>query len=106
VDISFDSEFIINSAKVENSKNVLKSEDNHKSAYELKKAAQDFEAIFINMLIQSMWKTIPESGLFEKDSATNIYEGIIQSALSEEIARSGGLGMTEMFSDRLTRDKR
>ncbi len=104
MDIPFDSEFVINSAKIENSKNILKSEDNHKSSYETKKAAQNFEAIFINMLIQSMWKTIPESGLFEKNSATNIYEGIIQSTLSEDIANNGGLGMAEMLYRQINKE--
>ncbi len=106
MDIPFDSEFVINSAKMENSKNILKNADNHKSPYELKKATQDFEAIFINMLIKSMWKTIPESGLFEKNSATNIYEGIIQSALSADIAKNGGLGMAEMLYQQISKEQK
>ncbi len=104
MDVPFDSEFVINSAKIENSKNILKSADNHKSSYETKKAAQNFEAIFINMLIRSMWKTVPESGLFEKSSATNIYEGIIQSTLSEDIAKNGGLGMAEMLYRQINKE--
>ena len=106
MDIPFDSEFVINSAKIENSKNILKNGNNHKSPYELKKATQNFEAIFVNMLIKSMWKTIPESGLLEKNSATNIYEGIIQSALSEEISRSGGLGMAEMLYQQISTEEK
>ncbi len=106
MEVPFDSEFVINSAKIENSKNILKNENNHKSSHELKKATQNFEAIFINMLIKSMWKTIPESGLFEKNSATNIYEGIIHSALSEEIARSGGLGMAEMLYRQISTEEK
>jgi flagellar protein FlgJ len=51
-----------------------------------------------------MWKTIPESGLFEKNSATNIYEGIIQSALSEDIAKNGGLGMAEMLYRQINKE--
>lgn len=104
MDIPFDSEFVINSAKIEVAKNILKNQNNLKSPYELKKATQNFEAIFINMLIKSMWKTIPESGLFEKNSATDIYEGIIQSALSEEIARSGGLGMAKMLYQQISKE--
>ncbi len=104
MDIPFDSEFVVNSAKIENSINILKNENNHKSSYELKKATQNFEAIFISMLIKSMWKTIPESGLFEKNSATNIDEGIILSALSEEIARSGGLGMAKMLYQQINKE--
>lgn len=106
MDIPIDNEFVINSAKIEGAKNILKREHNDKSSYEIKKAAQNFEAIFINMLIQSMWKTIPESGLFEKNSATNIYEGIIQSALSEEIAGKGGLGMAEMLYQQIGKEQK
>ncbi len=104
MDIPIDSEFIINSAKTENSKNVLKGINNLKG-YELEKATQGFEAIFLNMLIKSMWKTIPESGLFEKNSSTQIYEGIIQTALSDEMARGGGLGMAKMLYQQLEKNK-
>ncbi len=105
MEVPFDSEFVINSAKMENSKNILKNENNHKYPYELKKATQNFEAIFIIMLIKTMLKDIPESGLFEKNSATNIYEGIIQSAFSGEIARSGGLGMAKMLYQQINKEE-
>ncbi|MFQ5963007.1 MAG: rod-binding protein [Candidatus Scalinduaceae bacterium] len=102
MDIPFDSEFVINFAKTENAKDILKN--NLKSSYEIEKATQDFEAILLNMLIQAMWKTIPESGLFEKNSSTQIYEGIIQSALSEEIARGGGLGIGKIIYQQISKE--
>lgn len=104
MDIPIDSEFIINSAKVENSKNTLVNNKNPKSEYELKKATQEFESIFANMLIQAMWKTIPESGLFEKSSANNIYDGMIQTALSQEIARGEGLGIAKMLYQQMSKE--
>ncbi|ODS32170.1 MAG: Peptidoglycan hydrolase FlgJ [Candidatus Scalindua rubra] len=104
MDIPYNSEFIVNFAKAENSKNILKSNDNPKSSYELKKATQNFEAVLLNMVLQAMWKTIPESGLFEKNSATDIYEGIMQSSLSEEMARNGGIGIANMLYQQISKE--
>ena len=104
MEIPFNSEFVINSAKLESSKNILKGEDNAKSSYELTKATQDFEAIFLNMMVQAMWKTIPKSELYEESGATEIYEGIIQSALSDEIARGGGLGIGKMLYQKVSKE--
>lgn len=104
MDISFGNEFMINSAKMENAKNAVQNASKAKSSYELEKATQDFEAIFISMMIKAMWKTIPDSGLFEENSTTNIYEGIIQSALSDDIARQGGLGIGKMLYDHVSKE--
>jgi len=54
MEIPFNSEFMINVAKAENSKNVLKN--NPKSSHALQKAAQDFEAVLLNMVLKAMWK--------------------------------------------------
>ncbi len=104
MEIPFNSEFILNSAKAESSKNSLKN--GPKSQHELQKAAQDFEAVMLNMVIKAMWKTIPESGLFEKNSSTQIYEGLMHSALSEEMARNGGMGIAKVLYQQLSREQK
>ena len=43
----------------------------------LKKACQEFEAIYIQAMFQSMRKTIPEGGLFEQDHATKMYQEML-----------------------------
>ncbi len=101
MDISIGNELIVNSAKMENAKNAVQNADKAKSSHELEKASQDFEAIFVNMVLQAMWKTIPDSGLFEKNNTKYIYEGIIQSALSEDIARQGGFGIGKMLYEQV-----
>ena len=103
MEIPFNSEFLVNFAKTESSKNILKNEP--KSQHELKKAAQDFEAVLLNMVIKAMWKTIPESGLFEQNNATQIYEGLMHSALSEEMARNGGMGIAKVLYQQLSREQ-
>ena len=105
MDVSTGSDFFVNSAKMENYKNAVQSADTAKSSEELEKASQDFEAIFLNMILQAMWKSVPESGLFEKNGATKIYEGIIQSALSEDIAKQGGFGFGKMLYEQISKNK-
>lgn len=104
MDIPFNSEFMINAARTENLINGLKN--SAKSSYELEKAAQDFEAVLLNMVLKAMWKTVPKSDLFEKNSATQIYEGLMQSSLSEEMARNGGMGIAKVLAQQLRREQR
>ncbi len=104
MEIPFNSEFLVNIAKAESSKNILKN--GPKSEHDLQKAAQDFEAVMLNMVIKAMWKTIPKSGLFEKNSATQIYEGLMHSSLSEEMARNGGMGIAKALYQQLSREQK
>lgn len=104
MEIPYNSEFMLNVAKTENSINGIKN--NLKSSHELQKAAQDFEAVLLNMVLKEMWKTIPKSDLFEKNSATKIYEGLMHSSLSEEMARNGGLGIAKVLAQQLSREQK
>jgi len=104
MEIPFNNEFLVNFAKAESSKNILKNKP--KSQHELQKAAQDFEAVLLNMVIKAMWKTIPESGLFEKNNSTQIYEGLMHSSLSEEMARNGGMGIAKVLYQQLSREQK
>ncbi len=104
MEIPFNSELMINAARTENSINGLKN--NPKSSHELQKAAQDFEAVLLNMVLKAMWKTVPKSGLFEKNSATKIYEGLMHSSLSEEMAMNGGMGIAKVLAQQLHREQK
>ena len=104
MEIPFNSEFMINVAKTENSINGIKN--NTKSSHELQKAAQDFEAVLLNMVLKAMWKTVPKSNLFEKDSASSIYEGLMHSSLSEEMASNGGLGIAKVLAQQLRKEQK
>ena len=104
MEIPFNSEFMLNNAKAENSINSVKN--SAKSEQELQKAAQDFEAVLLNMVLKAMWKTVPKSDLFEKNSATHIYEGLMHSSLSEEMASNGGMGIAKVLAKQLTREQK
>jgi len=104
MEIPLNSEFLVTNAKTENSVGGLKN--NLKNSQEVQKAAQDFEAVLLNMVLKAMWKTVPKSDLFEKNSATNIYEGLMHSSLSEEMASNGGLGLAKVLAKQLQREQK
>ncbi len=102
MEIPFNSEFNSNISKVENSKNILKK--NPDSPKGLQKATENFEAVLLNMVLKAMWKTIQKSGLFEENSSSQIYEGMMQSSLSEEMARNGGMGISKALYQQLSKE--
>jgi flagellar protein FlgJ len=68
-----------------------------KEALALKKSCQDFEAIFIQSMFKSMRKTVPDGGLFEKDTAHEIYQDMLDSEISTEISRRQSMGLAEQM---------
>ncbi|MDR4509193.1 MAG: rod-binding protein [Candidatus Brocadiaceae bacterium] len=72
----------------------------------LKKASQDFEAIVLNFVIKTMWKTIPESSFSgEESGAMDSYTAIMQNALAQDIAAKGGLGMARVLYNQMMNEK-
>ncbi len=59
-----------------------------------KKAARDFESVFIAKLLDEMKNTIGDWGL-EKDAAFRQVEGIFWLYLARDVADNGGLGMAK-----------
>ena len=104
MEIPFNNAFMLNSAKTENA--IDKIENNAKPDKDIQKAAQDFEAVLLNMVIKSMWKTVPKSDLFEKNSANNIYEGLMHSSLAEEMASNGGMGIATALAKQLSKEQK
>lgn len=64
-------------------------------------AAKDFEAVFINKLLEAMRNTIGEWG-FEKDGVSKQIHGMFSLYLAQHIADNGGFGMWREIYDSLT----
>jgi len=58
----------------------------------VEKVAKDFESILLNKLMDSMSKTIPESGLFDSGTTKQI-QGLFWHYLAGEVANQGGIGL-------------
>ncbi|MEA3417298.1 MAG: rod-binding protein [Thermodesulfobacteriota bacterium] len=62
----------------------------------LKKACADFESIFINYMLKTMRRAIPQSG--HKFPGKDIYSAMIDRKVAEDFAkRGGGIGLQEML---------
>lgn len=67
---------------------------------QLKKACQDFEAVFISKMWQQMRATVPKEGyLHSKDE--EMYNSMFDKEFSEKMAQSGGIGLGDMMFDQL-----
>lgn len=63
----------------------------------LKKACQEFEAVYIQAMFQAMRKTIPEGGVFEQDHATKMYQEMLDQQIATDISRHQSLGLADQM---------
>ncbi len=59
----------------------------------LEKACADFEGLFLNMMLQTMRKTIPEGGVFGKSHQSDMYDALFLQEVSTKLAKERGLGI-------------
>ncbi len=69
---------------------------------ELKQVCKEFEAIFINMLYKQMRATVPKTEYLNSDSATDIYNSMLDDKLVE-VAGQRGIGLGEMMYKQLSK---
>ena len=77
---------------------------NRNSPDALRQAAQQFEALFMNMVLKSMRKTTFESGLFS-NSQSKMYTSILDQELSQVMAKRG-LGLAEALVRQMENNNR
>ncbi len=70
---------------------------------QLKKACQNFEAVFISKLWKQMQATVPKSELFG-GKQSEMYTSMFDRDFAEKMAESGGIGLGDMMYEQL-RDK-
>ncbi|MEN6586980.1 MAG: flagellar assembly peptidoglycan hydrolase FlgJ [Sulfuricella sp.] len=59
-------------------------------------AAQQFEALFLNMMLKSMREATPKEGLFD-NSNTELYTGMLDSQLAQSMSKGKGIGLADMM---------
>jgi len=75
----------------------------------LRWVAQEFEAVFLGVLMRSMRATVPENELFGKSGASRLYRDLHDQEMARGLAGSGaGLGISDLieaqFSDHIQSD--
>lgn len=67
----------------------------------LTEVAQQFEAIFINMMLKSMREALPSKGIFDSQQ-TQFYTQMLDQQLAQKMSASG-IGLADMLVQQLTR---
>jgi flagellar protein FlgJ len=67
----------------------------------LKKACTEFESLFITYMLKSMRTSIAGEGQFLNNNAGKMIQSMFDENLSLEIAKGGGMGLTDMLFERL-----
>ncbi|HUV49823.1 MAG TPA: rod-binding protein [Anaerolineae bacterium] len=66
------------------------------SEKKLKKACADFESIFINYMLKTMRRTVPQGGT--NFPGKDIYSTMVDQKVAEDLAkRGGGIGLQQML---------
>jgi flagellar protein FlgJ len=72
-----------------------------KELEDLRSSCREFEAIYIQEMYKSMRKTIPDSGLFKKGMAEEVYREMIDVELAKQTAAGDGMGIGKKMYDQL-----
>ncbi len=80
--------------------NQLRLEAKQSSPDALKQAAQQFEAVFMNMLMKSMREATPQDGMFDSEQ-TRMYTSMLDQQMTQHLA-SRGVGLAEVMVRQLS----
>jgi len=67
--------------------------------------SQQFESVFIYQLMKKMREAIPKSDLLGQSMGEEIFRGMLDEKLSEEMSKAGGIGLAKMVYEQLSRTK-
>ncbi|MEM7364693.1 MAG: rod-binding protein [Pseudomonadota bacterium] len=70
----------------------------------IRKVAEQFESLFINMVMKAARDAVPEGGLFD-DSSLKMYEQMYDQQIAIAVSEQGGLGIADMVEAQLTRQR-
>lgn len=79
--------------------NRLRVDSKSPSKDTLKAAAQQFEALFLNMMLKSMRDATPQDGMFDSEQ-TKMYTGMLDQQLSLKLANRG-IGLADLMVKQL-----
>ncbi len=74
---------------------IPKLEQKAKKLSKLKEVAEEFEAIFVKMLLKEMKKTVPKNSFLHGGTVEDIFEDMLYSEYSKKMAKNMNLGIAE-----------
>lgn len=68
----------------------------------VKAAAQEFEALFLQMVMKSMRATTSQDGLMDSDSS-RFFTGMLDQQVAKDLSQTGSIGLAAMLEQQLSR---
>jgi Rod binding domain-containing protein len=63
----------------------------------IRKAAEGFEAMFLDYMMQVMRKTVPENEMDLENGASKIYRSMLDSEYAQKAVHQGGVGLADQI---------
>jgi flagellar protein FlgJ len=81
----------------------MRAQARDQSPEALRAVAQQFEALFLNMVLDSMRQATPQDGLLDSDE-TGLYQQLFDRQIALNASKGRGLGIADMLVRQLSRD--
>jgi hypothetical protein len=72
---------------------------------DVEKAARQFEAIFVQQLLQSMRRTIPESASMGRSAGSSMYDFMLDRSVADQMSAGRGIGIADFLHRQWTGDQ-
>lgn len=79
----------------------LRAQAKNSPDHALKAAAQQFESVFLNMMLKSMREATPQDGMFDSEQ-TRMFTGMLDQQLAQSMS-SRGVGLADIMVKQLSR---
>lgn len=79
----------------------LKREASQNPSKALLPVAQQFESVYLQMMLKSMRQAVPEGGLFNEESMKT-YRDMMDNQLAVNLAEKGGIGLAKVMVKQLS----
>ncbi len=66
-----------------------------------RESAEEFEAVFLNTMLQSMFTGLEEGGTWGNNEGSETWRGLLVEEYSKSIAASGGIGIADAVQSEL-----
>jgi Rod binding domain-containing protein len=70
---------------------------------EARKAAEGFEAVFLNQFVDTMFSGMKTDGMFGGGNAEKMWQGFLVQHIADAFAARGGIGIADMVMAELSR---
>ena len=71
---------------------------------DVQKAAKEFEAVFLNQFVGTMFEGMETDGMFGGGPGEKMWQGFLVQHISDSFAERGGIGIADMVIQQLTQD--